>query len=300
MGGLKHYDSGEYNFSELLDGGSNPEISRIMAELPENEAENATKRSLIMEKFTDVFRQFGLEIKEHIDGDISGESAEVLNTGSTGRDSNVRGDGDFDFIVRLNRSDYVNPEKKREILSVIASTFGQEYSDNPRWKNVQIGDGETVDLEISYVIKMNRVRYGTEEALKEYYDSMKRQSPEKYREVLANIIYAKQILKNAEVYGKGEHKQGGLGGAGVENWIIQNGGSFDAARKSFLDAAIDKNTGEILPFNTFCSKYAIFDFGENHYVEKIGQGTNLHDNFIVSNMTPEGYEKMVRTLSEIH
>ena len=299
MGGLKHYDSGEYNFSELLDSGSNPEISRIMAELPENEAENATKRGLIMEKFADVFRQFGLEIKEHIDGDISGGSVEVLNTGSTGRDSNVRGDGDFDFIVRLNRSDYVNPEKKREILSAIASTFGQEYSENPRWKNVQIGDGETVDLEISYVIKMNRVGYGTEEALKEYYDSMKRQSPEKYQEVLANIIYAKQILKNAEVYGKGPHKQGGLGGAGVENWIIQNGGSFEAARKGFLDAAIDKDTGKIVPFEVFRSKYAIFDFGENHYIEKIGQGANLHDNFTVGNLTAAGYEKMVHVLSEM-
>ena len=70
--------------------------------------------------------------------------------------------------------------------------------------------------------------------------------------------------------------------------------------KRKLIGRVDKDTGEILPFNTFCSKYAIFDFGENHYAEKIGQGTNLHDNFVVSNMTPEGYEKMVRVLSEIH
>ena len=39
---------------------------------------------------------------------------------------------------------------------------------------------------------------------------------------MANIILAKQLLKEANVYKayKSDHSQGGLGGLGIENWIV--------------------------------------------------------------------------------
>ena len=79
--------------------------------------------------------------------------------------------------------------------------------------------------------------------------------------------------------------QGGLGGVGIENWILQNGGSFMAAAKDFMSVASSCSS-----FEEFKGKYAIFDFGENH---KDGR----HDNFIAKNIDPEGYERIKNALS---
>ena len=81
-----------------------------------------------------------------------------------------------------------------------------------------------------------------------------------------------------------------MGGIGIENWILQNGGSFVQACHSFLDAAVDEN-GDIVPFEQFKDNYQLWDFGENHFSAR--KGTYLHDNFIECNMNRNGYEKMV-------
>ena len=60
--------------------------------------------------------------------------------------------------------------------------------------------------------------------------------------VLANIIYAKKILKEAKAYKpfRSDRTQGGLGGVGIENWILQYGGSFIDAARDFLRHAEGK------------------------------------------------------------
>lgn len=120
----------------------------------------------------------------------------------------------------------------------------------------------------------------------------KKTNPEKYKYVVANILLAKQVLKQAEVYkpNRGEVPQGGLGGVGIENCILQNGGSFIDAAKDFLEAAEGKS------FEEFKVNYQIWDFGDNHLAERRGQYP--HDNFVANNMSEAGYSKMKKALKE--
>jgi hypothetical protein len=130
-------------------------------------------------------------------------------------------------------------------------------------------------------------------ALQDRFETIKKNDPERYKYVIANILLAKQVLKEAHVY-KPERKdssQGGLGGVGIENWILQNGGSFTDAAKSFLEAAKKAKS-----FQEFKEIYPIWDFGENHYVGK-KEDLYSHDNF-VDNMNESGYEKMCTALSK--
>jgi hypothetical protein len=108
--------------------------------------------------------------------------------------------------------------------------------------------------------------------------------------VIANIIFAKKFLKAAGCYkpDRGDTPQGGLGGVGVENWVLQNGGSFLAAAREFM-AVADKCES----FNEFKKQYAVWDFGENH----MKKGARQHDNFVADNMSEAGYKKMKAALS---
>jgi hypothetical protein len=127
--------------------------------------------------------------------------------------------------------------------------------------------------------------------------------PDKYKLVLANIIYAKKYFKLEEnsCYKKGCYGQGGLGGIGVENWILQNGGSFYDAAVDFISNAYTKD-GEQLSFEQFKEKYFVWDFGENFYTDRknniSSQKNNLHDNFIGQNLTEEGYNRMCKALNK--
>lgn len=105
-------------------------------------------------------------------------------------------------------------------------------------------------------------------------------------------MLAKKVLKEADVYkpNRGEFSQGGLGGVGIENWILQHGGSFEDAMNSFIECSKEKS------FDEFKQTYHIWDFGDNHLAEK--RGLYSHDNFISTNMSEEGYHKMVEALLE--
>ena len=83
--------------------------------------------------------------------------------------------------------------------------------------------------------------------------------------------------------------QGGLGGVGIENWVLQNGGSFYEACKSFCDTATEH--GSVVPFEKFVQKYKIYDFGVNFY-------NNNHDEFVRHNMDNEGYKRMYKAVKE--
>ncbi|MDQ7008756.1 MAG: hypothetical protein Q9M94_00515, partial [Candidatus Gracilibacteria bacterium] len=109
----------------------------------------------------------------------------------------------------------------------------------------------------------------------------------KQQEIVANIRYAKQFFKDLGVYKKGFGKngQGGLGGIGIETWILQNGGSFDEAIKTFKEAINISDS-----FDTFKDNYLILGAGDN-----IKQGGM--ENFTY-NMTEEGYTKIVKALKK--
>jgi hypothetical protein len=121
--------------------------------------------------------------------------------------------------------------------------------------------------------------------------SIKESHPKEYLLIISNILLAKKILKQFEVYkpNRGEVPQGGLGGVGIENWILQNGGSLKRAAETFLEAAEGKS------FEEFKQSYVIWDFGENHLITR--KSIYPHDNFTY-NMSEEGYEKMKKVLKE--
>ena len=130
----------------------------------------------------------------------------------------------------------------------------------------------------------------TEKSILEKLTSMKEQDYEKYKLVLANIMFAKDFLKGYGVYKPArtlpEYAKsiGGLGGIGIENWLLQNGGSFIDAAKEFTAMAQNKD------FLTFISTYPIMDFGQNHVF--VSQDKFPYDNFVQKNMRPNGYKIM--------
>ena len=302
MSGLSYYHAGEYVFAE--DRGETERIREVMAELDENQREVAEKKAALERAFSEAFSELGYGIKEHIDGDFGVGDVEILDTGSTGRGTNVRGDSDFDFLVRIDRNAFDDEKKRKEIIAKVCEKLGKEYNDDPRWK-AKDGNGvklpgveEELDVDISFKTRTNKLEYSTDEALKDRLETIRKQDPERYKEVVANIIVAKEVLKKADAYGKGS-KGGGLGGVGVENWILQNGGSFKQAAEEFL--AVAATCGS---FEEFKKKYSVFDFGENHYrVEDNSKKTEnqafvkeVYDDFVHENMFADGYEKMKEAL----
>ena len=105
-------------------------------------------------------------------------------------------------------------------------------------------------------------------------------------DVLTNIRFAKAKLKEAQCYKKGETQQGGLGGIGVEHWILQHEGDAIKAFKAFADAAYD-SSGNLVPFKHFQQRYKIFSAGENI------RNNQRAENFIY-NMSEPGYQKMAQ------
>lgn len=295
MSGLSYFGEQSYSFSENL---VTEETKYLAEQIEQSNYEVQVKREKINSIIKKSLEELGLHLKTNIDGDLTEGFVELIDTGSTGRGTNKPGDGDFDFMMRLDKTILSNPSRLNELKQTILRNLGRENSSELtgtgdfRLKNVQIDTDMSVDIDITFTEKTDKVSYSTDMALQDRLATISRTDPEKYKYVVANILLAKQVLKKAEAYkpNRGEIPQGGLGGVGIENWILQNGGSFIDAAKSFVDAAEGKS------FSEFQSTYQIWDFGDNHLAERRGQ--YAHDNFVANNMSEEGYQKMVQALKE--
>lgn len=305
MQGLSYYGENNYKLSNDL---ITPEIEQIAQNLNEESVNYTTsKRNKINNIIKEVLDELGLDIKTQMDGDLSAKSVEFIDTGSTGRNTNVPYDGDFDFYMRLD-AEIMRIQSTLESFKNLLIKKMEQYGmknyimtdkGDLRFKKVQIDEETTVDIDISFGVKTNKIRYSTDECLKDRLKTIKELYPDKYKYVVANIILAKSILKrddvNAYKPSRTDINQGGLGGVGIENWILQNGGSFIEACKSFKEAALDEN-GELVSFDEFKQKYEIWDFGENHFSER--NNSYLHDNFVADNMNKIGYKKMATAILE--
>ena len=295
MSGLSYYGENNYVFSNNL---INSEVIHIASQVEQNNIQTKTKRDLINEKIKCALLKLGLIFKDKIDGDLSEGTVELIDTGSTGRGTNKPGDGDFDFMMRLDKSILSSPEKLAELKSKILNELGKENSHELtsagdfRLKNVKINNDIFVDIDITFTGKTDKIAYSTDMCLQDRLENIYKQNSLQYNYVVANILLAKQVLKEGNAYkpNRGETPQGGLGGVGIENWILQNGGSFIDAARSFLNAAEGKS------FEEFKNSYYIWDFGENHMAERRGQ--YIHDNFVSNNMSQSGYFQMVQVLHE--
>lgn len=308
MSGLSYYETGDYQFASDTDlrfgateinGDKVDSIDSIISKLAQNEQEVRKKHKAIDGVIDDALGEIGgLTRKNYIDGDLTEGFVELVDTGSTGRFDNAPGSGDFDYMMRVDKSIMDNPAKLGQISNALLAKFGKtkhavdEVLDNGnlRLKGVSIeGLDTSVDIDISFTQKTNKVQYSTDMALADRLENIKKQSPEKHQQVVANIIFAKQFLKSAGSYkpNRGETPQGGLGGVGVENWVLQNGGSFLSAAKEFMSVAEKCEN-----FEEFKAKYAVWDFGENH----MAKGERRHDNFVSDNMSADGYKRMKQAL----
>lgn len=292
MAGLKYYNEPSYVFSENL---VSPEIENIASQIEESNKVTRHKREVINKVIKAALDELGLTLKTQIDGDLTENFVELIDTGSTGRGTNKPGDGDFDFMLRIDRAIMDNPTKLRALKESIIKHLGVEGKEGAistgdfRMKDVTLED-ITVDIDITFTVKTDSVLYSTDMALQDRLETIKAQDEEKYNYVVANILEAKRVLKAANAYkpNRGDTPQGGLGGVGIENWILQHGGSFYDAAKSFVKAAEGKS------FEDFLHTYEIWDFGDNHLAEKIGKPP--HDEFVANNMSREGFMKMTNAL----
>ena len=313
MSGLSHYSTGDYVFapdSELelpstkVGEATVPSTSTIIEEIPEGISDTDRKHTVINQAIKEAITnipELNLSYKDYLDGDLTENIVEMIDTGSTGRQTNAPGSGDFDYLARLDRSILNDPTKKQQITDALLATFGREndgsaiVNGNLRLKQVSIdGLAEPVDIDITFAQKTNKVQYSTDMALADRLTNIKNQSETKYQQVLANIIYAKQFLKAAGAYkprrSPGTKGIGGLGGVGIENWVLQHGGSFKQAARDFLSVADSCSS-----FEDFCAHYPVWDYGENHK----GIKNKPHDNFVADNMNQEGYERMKQALRTV-
>ena len=295
MSGLSYYGEDSYSFSENL---VTKETEELAQKIEQSNYEVQVKREKINNIIKKSLEELGLNLKTNIDGDLTEGFVELIDTGSTGRGTNKPGDGDFDFMMRLDKAILSNSSKLDKLKQTILKNLGKENSSEItgagdfRLKGVQIDNKTNVDIDITFTKKTDKIAYSTDMALRDRLATIKKIDPEKYKYVVANILLAKRVLKEAGAYkpNRGEIPQGGLGGVGIENWILQNGGSFIDAAKSFVAEAERKS------FSEFQSTYQIWDFGDNHLAERNEQYP--HDNFVSKNMSDAGYQRMVQALED--
>ena len=319
MQGLSYFKENNYKLSDKL---ITPEVEEIANTINEDTKKDILEKRLkINAVLNEVLQEMGLDLKTQISNDLTEGSVELIDTGSTGRETNVPYDGDFDLYMRIDAKIIRDYEMFKNFKNKIMEKLNQydikEFkltsTGDFRIKKIQLDDDTVVDIDISFGVKTNKVSYSSDLCLKDRLETIKKLYPDQYKYVIANIVQAKSFLKDDKVNAyksrRSDPGQGGLGGIGVENWILQNGGSFLQASYSFVNNAFDKS-GKLIPFNEFIKKYEIWDFGENHFSardesksnynssDEDEKSTYLYDNFVSKNMNEAGYKKMANALKE--
>lgn len=310
MRGLSHYHADDIQVSQdakniealysIYRGVSDKDTEEIereietVRELVEGKPDSVTeeKKKAIIKFIKDFFNNQGIIVTDDLSQNLSSSSIELIDTGSTGRATNVPGDGDFDFMLRHNLS----PEllsKFFEIVKQLDNSGFVEVADGFRAKEVVLPTGEIVDIDITTAKKSINLSYSSDMCVRDRLNNIMENDPESYNYVKANIIMAKKILKAKGIYKRigsnGATEYGGFGGIGVENWILQNGGSFKKAIDTFLEAA-----SQVGNYEEFKKKYPIFDFGFNHR-----EGKASHACFSTFFNEEKGFEYVKSTLEEI-
>ena len=319
MQGLSYYglgDSFEFAPEEML---ITDDVREVMAQNKGNQEETKRKRDAILKTVERCLEGSGITPVYELEKELVPGTVEIIDTGSTGRDTNKPNDGDFDFMVRLDRALIADEQKLKEFKNLLRQELGARAKDASetgkgdfRYKGVSLdGLDEPVDVDMTFIQKTDKVDYSTDMCLRDRLETIRNLSEEKYQAVLANVIIAKKTLKEGKCY-KPFHSnvgENGLGGVGVENWILQNGGSFYEASKTFLEAAeetkkeveTDSDTAsmsqeakEKAEFDRFKDRYQIWDFGKNHTAEE--KDVYPHNEFVYDNMAVDGYIRMKETL----
>lgn len=282
MQGLSYYGTGKYaldpkckNINGLIEiyrklGGTEETINGIKS-IAQGKEDTvvASRKKEIVGVIRELCEQKGIKVVEGVTKTLLPNEIELIETGSTKRGTNMPGDGDFDFAVKTSNywiRDWLNDELSARV------PFGKEkptiYNGDLRSASVRLlNSKETVDVDVSYSPKSLAFEYSPDECVEDRLKSIQEQYPDDINYVKANIVLAKAILKKIGVYKKaisnGGTPYGGLGGIGVENWILQNGGSFEQAMRSFEQASV-KSNGKTLEHDELMEQYPVYEYGNNH------------------------------------
>lgn len=309
MQGLSYYNTGKFvidetayvaeaeNEREQLFTSADSNVSTSELEATKNR--NAIKK--LVEKA--LAEKMGLEVEDHVTENLQNGFVELIDTGSTGRGTNLPGDGDFDFTLKVDKVILEDPKKMEQLKSALREVLAKPSSEQDskieepngqfRYKKVAIeGAEKPLDIDITFMQKDGKVTYSTDMCVRDRLEGLKRDNPEGYQYAISNIVLAKRVLKEEGLYKKasspGATEYGGFGGVGVENWILENGGSFAKAMDTFIETA-NKSQG----FDDFKDKYPIYDFGQNHMAKSY-----QHDSF-VKRLTSQGYARMQERFKEL-
>ncbi|MDB5259350.1 MAG: hypothetical protein JWO73_558 [Candidatus Taylorbacteria bacterium] len=292
--GLEKFDGSELEHHPITESElSYEKVTSIAEALPEENDRVERATQTIRSEVERVLGSMGVALRQEFDTGILG--AELLDTGSTGRHTNTPGDFDFDFSLKLDAKDFPkSPQLVRAIKDVMIFDKDDSHQEaggyyQLRVKGVTSIGGQqldkALDIDIGFSSKSDLSAYGSHDAIRDKLKHLKgHDGPEAYEQTVANIILAKQILKEGHAYKKQE--DGGFGGIGVENWILGHGGNIEEAFRSFRDAAYEN--GQKVPYEIFKEKYKILDPGIN--IKYSG-----HDDFIRV-LKPGGYDAMLRTI----
>lgn len=309
MQGLSYYNTGKFIVDEtayvqeakhekeqlFTDFDSNISISELEATKNRNAIKKIVEKALL--------EKMELEVEDHVTGNLQNGFVELIDTGSTGRGTNLPGDGDFDFTLKVDKVILEDPMKMKQLKSALREVLARPSSEKDskieepngqfRYKKVIIeGAEKPLDIDITFMQKDGKVTYSTDMCVRDRFDRLKRDDPEGYKYVISNIVLAKKVLKEEGLYKKFSSpdatEYGGFGGVGVENWILENGGSFAKAMDTFIDAASKSKD-----FEEFKDNYPIYDFGQNHMAKSY-----QHDSF-VNGITSQGYTRMQERFKEL-
>lgn len=242
----------------------------------------------------DVLAKNDVMLKDVHDTSIVG--AEIMNTGSTARYTNASHDYDFDLVLRLDKNDMPKVTRIYEDLKKIfdgednGSHADAGQGHQLRLKNAKSNVGtDMFDVDVAFVSKSEVTVFGSHDAVSERLRWIKEHVSESaYESTIANIVLTKKVLKEGNAYKKQEH--GGIGGIGVENWILSNGGNMMEAFRSFHDASHDAN-GQRRSFEEFKKDYMIMDPG-------INVKFNRHDDYVSDVLKQSGYEAMCTVIEK--
>lgn len=286
-------DESSYPFSNSAEvvTATRSSLDQLVQEISTDRRKVVGLSNEIRKRIGDVLAANGVALRGEFDTSIYG--AELVDTGSTARGSNVPGDYDFDMSLQLDPND---SKRLGEIADVVkgALKLQQDASHTEtdyiqvRGMGSQIIEGEALDIDIGIGKRSDEGIFASSDSVAQKLESIRTTHGDvAYLDALANIVLAKKILKEGHAYKKLE--DGGMGGIGVENWILLHNGNMLDAFQSFWQTSHDEQ-GKVLPYEEFAKRYKVFDAGLNIKFNK-------HDNFIRV-LKPNGYTALVETIGK--
>ncbi len=287
MFGLDRFGFGNYVSSDSL---SFPEIENRMGLLAKEYQQSIISKNAIYQHFLDVFKELNVVFKDFGDENLKSGNLEILDIGPSGRATNLSEEHHFKFLFRFDEELFQNSQKMLDFKIKLVNSLKQnnvvQLGENHfSFSNVLVNELSTpVHVDITFLSKTDHVEFSSNIVVNEYLQHIKQQEFSNYSLILANILWAKEVLKQAGIY---KSEQGGISEIGIENWILQHGGSFYQAATSFLEVAEGKN------FLEFANAYVIWNLSENQSLKN-----NIEPSNYINFMNEQTYQNMIVTLQK--